>query len=575
MSILEIQDEIKKLFICDSSFECLKIAEHLGQKLSKFGLNLELNKVLDELLLATVNKKSGLEREGGLLGIAGIAQGMGKTALAHLIPLIPTILEAEGDKGVAVREAANLAITNIILNCDKDSVSIIMPTLLEGTRGKWQTKIATLRVLENLIDLYPVEICELMPMLIPSITNCLHDTKTLVSEQGIKTMIKVCQSVGNPDIEPHIKILVDCMAHPDHLTEAVKTISSTTFVAEVTGPALALMVPLLVRALNDRSVAIMRSTAIISDNLFKLVRNPRDAGQFMPQILPGLDRIIETAAFPEIRSLATRAKNTLVKAATANEGGFSFSVASTESEKQIRAFLVKNGIFITSFYDPSVQFAANLISNLVKRECFKLVEWESVLVPVIKGFMNEELGKELIAEINNYYHQEYRNALPGDNDDDLDQGEVLCDIEFSLAYGRMMLLNNTRLKLNRGMRYGLCGHNGAGKSTLLKAIANGKVDGFPSADQLKCVFVGHDLQGNDTSISVVDFLATDPSFVSVKRSSVESTLRNVGFTDERQKQAVGSLSGGWKMKLELARAMLLNADILLLDEPTNHLVKID
>ncbi|KAI7093284.1 ABC transporter domain-containing protein, partial [Hortaea werneckii] len=47
-----------------------------------------------------------------------------------------------------------------------------------------------------------------------------------------------------------------------------------------------------------------------------------------------------------------------------------------------------------------------------------------------------------------------------------------------------------------------------------------------------------------------------------------------GFTsgpEGRQAQPVGSLSGGWKMKLALARAMIMNADVFLLDEPTNHL----
>ena len=48
-------------------------------------------------------------------------------------------------------------------------------------------------------------------------------------------------------------------------------------------------------------------------------------------------------------------------------------------------------------------------------------------------------------------------------------------------------------------------------------------------------------------------------------------LTSVGFNEERQKSAIGALSGGWKMKLALARAMLFKADILLLDEPTNHL----
>ena len=55
------------------------------------------------------------------------------------------------------------------------------------------------------------------------------------------------------------------------------------------------------------------------------------------------------------------------------------------------------------------------------------------------------------------------------------------------------------------------------------------------------------------------------------KEDVAEALRSVGFDDEKQQTPVGSLSGGWKMKLELARAMLIGADILLLDEPTNHL----
>ena len=52
----------------------------------------------------------------------------------------------------------------------------------------------------------------------------------------------------------------------------------------------------------------------------------------------------------------------------------------------------------------------------------------------------------------------------------------------------------------------------------------------------------------------------------IARSKIRDQLLEVGFDDERQADLVGGLSGGWKMKLELARAMLYNADLLLLDE---------
>jgi elongation factor 3 len=83
--------------------------------------------------------------------------------------------------------------------------------------------------------------------------------------------------------------------------------------------------------------------------------------------------------------------------------------------------------------------------------------------------------------------------------------------------------------------------------------------------------VEHALQGEDTSISILDFISADTQLTGKKRKDISAMLLSVGFSEEKQNDPVASLSGGWKMKLELARAMLIGADILLLDEPTNHL----
>jgi elongation factor 3 len=396
----------------------------------------------------------------------------------------------------------------------------------------------------------------------------MHDTKREVSTQAFKTMQVLCKLAGNPDIDPHIPLLIECMQNPDNVSKTVLTLSSTTFVAEVTGPALSLMVPLLVRALNDRSASVMRPTVVIANNLFKLVRNPPDAGQFMNQLLPGLDRIIETAAFPEIRDLALQARNTLVEAA-GGETAVGFQVDTETVLKDVNAYCKKLKIFLGPVFKLNISFLTVMVSRFVSKECYKLVQWEHSLFEILEPAMPRE-SKKLISFLHEKYHSEYmKTQVYGDDGDD--EGELLCDLEFSLAYGGMMLLNNTRLRLRRGQRYGLCGANGAGKSTLMRAISLGKVDGFPTQDQLKCVFVEHALQGDDAGLSVIDFLSKDPQLKGKKREKISAILEEVGFTSERQAAPVGSLSGGWKMKLELARAMIIEADILLLDEPTNHL----
>jgi elongation factor 3 len=156
----------------------------------------------------------------------------------------------------------------------------------------------------------------------------------------------------------------------------------------------------------------------------------------------------------------------------------------------------------------------------------------------------------------------------------VEEGETeIVNATFSLGYGGMLLLSHTNLRLLKGHRYGLCGRNGCGKSTLMRSIATGKLDGFPPQDEVKTCFVEHN-QGEDADLTILDYALKDPDLQAEGKDRIVAVLEEVGFSsgpEGRQQEKVGSLSGGWKMKLALARAMLMRADVFLLDEPTNHL----
>ena len=169
-----------------------------------------------------------------------------------------------------------------------------------------------------------------------------------------------------------------------------------------------------------------------------------------------------------------------------------------------------------------------------------------------------------------------QQAKVDDAKDDEDDAEKLCNCLVTLAYGTKILLHNTKMKLLRGKRYGLLGPNDCGKTTLMRAIANNQVEGFPDVTQVRTVFVEADIQGEQSHLSCVDYVAVDPKIqaMNIEKSKIREVLGTVGFTDDgkaKPDHAVSTLSGGWRMKLALARAMLQQADILLLDEPTNHL----
>merc|ERR1711988_999596 len=79
----------------------------------------------------------------------------------------------------------------------------------------------------------------------------------------------------------------------------------------------------------------------------------------------------------------------------------------------------------------------------------------------------------------------------------IDDDETSLDLykgSFSLAYGTVTLLRETRLHLKQFKFYGLLGPTNCGKTTLMRAISQEKVEGFPKRDELVTIFVEHDVE---------------------------------------------------------------------------------
>jgi len=535
--------------------------------------------IIAGLRASLLDRKDVNRREKALEAVVALAaREMDAAVEPRLVSgLLGTIIERVGDKNATAngRDLAQKAALAIVGAANPQAVKAILPPLHNAiiTGNKFGEKLLALKCVDRLVSCAPSQLSVRLPDLVPVMSEAMWDTKPEVKKAAKETMERVCSLIQNADIDRFIPALIRCIAQPENVPETVHLLGATTFVQEVGSSTLSIMVPLLSRGLNERDTTIKRKAAVIIDNMCKLVDDPQVVAPFLQKLIPALQTNHDNMADPEARSVTERALATLIRVGNVvdgkipeNSAGY-VSVVRSTLDNIVTATLKEDGRDNEQDGD-ILQYVASIAAQLVDEKNNESQLWYENVTPFLAAVFPTEA--RAITETLRKRSVSSAGAYSDDDNVDDDDGEDLCNCDFSLAYGAKILLNRTNLHLKRGRRYGLCGPNGSGKSTLMRSIAEGKVDGFPPASELKTVYVEHDIDASEADTTVVEYTMNNP-IVDAPREKVIASLTEFGFTESMRTAAISSLSGGWKMKLALAGAILSGADILLLDEPTNHL----
>jgi elongation factor 3 len=461
---------------------------------------------------------------------------------------------------------------------------MIMPVFLSGlaVKAKPPQKEATLKMIAAAAEKAPKAIGYKLVNLVGPVADLTCDIKKEVKLAALECMTAISQCTGNKDLEPFLPAVVEAASSISNTHQCVEKLAGCIFVQNVETQALAVMLPVLQRGLNDKSEEVKRTCCVIVDNMCKVVEDPAALIPVMPTLEPLVRAATEKISDPEARGVAEKAMGTLQKAAA----GAELKNVDVAQAVQLLKEELGEKVGADDASEAMLSHVAALAATAANMKNYEAEAWS-------KDVAIDESFAGVIESVRVKLQTASKPAEEVEEEDE--DGVDLYKGSFSLAYGTLTLLRDTKLRLKRNRFYGLLGPNQCGKTTLMRAIAREQLEGFPKRDELRSVFVEHEIEDEEVGVQDDGFpiLSVDkPGWWwvqhtvndvyqiedKVSEDTVKELMKSIGFgyaggpdRAANLENPVTSYSGGWKMKMQLCAAQLMNADVLMLDEPTGHL----
>ncbi|KRZ50887.1 Translational activator GCN1 [Trichinella nativa] len=277
-------------------------------------LSLKQLDIVSELRDAIADKGSASRREGAVICLEVLSTILGKVFEPYMLMLTSNLLFCLGDVDRHVRQAANDCAKIWMKNLTPYTMNMLLPGILNSLNvDSWRTKCGSIDMLRAMAYCAPKQLSISLPQIVPNLIELLFDTHERVQQSALQALRAVAKVIKNPEILNISDSLLVALENPEKTENCLKQLVHTRFMHYIDAASLALVMPVLTRAFEDRSSETRRMAALVMGNIYRLSGN-EEVNLYLESILPGVKKNLFDPV-PEVRSVTARAMGLMVQAA--------------------------------------------------------------------------------------------------------------------------------------------------------------------------------------------------------------------------------------------------------------------